>query len=198
MTARRARPVATEFFDRRPEDVAADIIGCTISFGGAGGTIVEAEAYGQRDPASHSFRGETPRCRPMFGPPGTIYVYRTYGLHWCLNLVTEPEGVGAAVLIRAIEPTHGLELMRARRGGTPDDRLLCGGPGRLTQALAVDDSINGLALADAGLTIGESTAQWDVVGVPRIGISQATDLPWRMVARGSRYLSRPIPRSSAA
>lgn len=198
MTARRARPVATEFFDRRPEDVAADIIGCAISFGGAGGTIVEAEAYGQRDPASHSFRGETPRCRSMFGPPGTIYVYRTYGLHWCLNLVTEPEGVGAAVLIRAIEPTHGLELMRARRGGTPDDRLLCGGPGRLTQALGVDDSINGLALDDAGLTIGECTAQWDVVGVPRIGISQATDLPWRMVARGSRYLSRPIPRSNPA
>ena len=198
MSGRRARPVATEFFNRRPEDVAADIIGCTISFGGAGGVIVEAEAYGQRDPASHSFRGETPRCRSMFGPPGTIYVYRTYGLHWCLNLVTEPEGVGAAVLIRAIEPTHGVDQMRARRAGIDDDRLLCGGPGRLTQALAVDDSIDGLSLADAGLTIGERTAQLDVVGVPRIGISQATELPWRMVARGSRYLSRPIPRSSAA
>ncbi len=198
MSGRRARPVATEFFNRRPEDVAADIIGCTISFGGAGGVIVEAEAYGQRDPASHSFRGETPRCRSMFGPPGTIYVYRTYGLHWCLNLVTEPEGVGAAVLIRAIEPTHGVDRMRARRAGIDDDRLLCGGPGRLTQALAVDDSIDGLSLADAGLTIGERTAQLDVVGVPRIGISQATELPWRMVARGSRYLSRPIPRSSAA
>jgi DNA-3-methyladenine glycosylase len=198
VSGRRARPVATEFFNRRPEDVAADIIGCTISFGGAGGVIVEAEAYGQRDPASHSFRGETPRCRSMFGPPGTIYVYRTYGLHWCLNLVTEPEGAGAAVLIRAIEPTHGVDLMRARRAGIDDDRLLCGGPGRLTQALAVDDSIDGLSLADAGLTIGERTAQLDVVGVPRIGISQATELPWRMVARGSRYLSRPIPRSSAA
>jgi DNA-3-methyladenine glycosylase len=198
VSGRRARPVATEFFNRRPEDVAADIIGCTISFGGAGGVIVEAEAYGQRDPASHSFRGETPRCRSMFGPPGTIYVYRTYGLHWCLNLVTEPEGVGAAVLIRAIEPTHGVDLMRARRAGIDDDRLLCGGPGRLTQALAVDDSIDGLSLADAGLTIGERTAELDVVGVPRIGISQATELPWRMVARGSRYLSRPIPRSSAA
>ena len=198
MSGRRARPVATEFFNRRPEDVAADIIGCTISFGGAGGVIVEAEAYGQRDPASHSFRGETPRCRSMFGPPGTIYVYRTYGLHWCLNLVTEPEGVGAAVLIRAIEPTHGVDQMRARRAGIDDDRLLCGGPGRLTQALAVDDSIDGLSLADAGLTIGERTAELDVVGVPRIGISQATELPWRMVARGSRYLSRPIPRSSAA
>ena len=198
MSARRARPVAAAFFDRRPEDVAASLIGCTLSVGGAGGIIVEAEAYGQRDPASHSFRGETPRCRSMFGPPGTVYVYRTYGLHWCLNIVTEAPGIGAAVLIRAIEPTHGLDVMRARRGGVQDDRLLCGGPGRLTQALAVDGDMDGLPLADAGFLIGARAVEPDVVGVPRIGISQATDLPWRMVARGSRYLSRPIPRSSAA
>ena len=159
---------------------------------------MEAEAYGQRDPASHSFRGETPRCRSMFGPPGTVYVYRTYGLHWCLNIVTEAPGIGAAVLIRAIEPTHGLDVMRTRRGGVRDDRLLCGGPGRLTQALAVDGDMDGLPLADAGFLIGARAVEPDVVGVPRIGISQATDLPWRMVARGSRYLSRPIPRSSAA
>lgn len=198
MSARRARPVASDFFDRRPEDVAADLIGCTLSYQGSGGIVVEAEAYGQRDPASHSFRGVTPRCRSMFGPPGTVYVYRTYGLHWCLNIVTEAEGIGAAVLIRAIEPTHGLAPMRERRGGVDDDRLLCGGPGRLTQALGVDGDLDGLSLAAAGMAIGPRTAVPDVVGVPRIGISQATDLPWRMVARGSRYLSRPIPRSIAA
>ncbi len=206
MTVAGAMPAG--FFDRPPEEVAVDMVGCVISFRGAGGVIVETEAYGQRDPASHSFRGETPRCRSMFGPPGTIYVYRTYGLHWCLNIVTEPEGVGAAVLIRAIEPTHGLDAMRRRRG-MDDDRLLCAGPGRLTQALAVDDALDGMPLgadgASAGvdepppgphvLSIGPRIAEPDVVGVPRIGISQATDLPWRMVARGSRYLSRPIPRS---
>lgn len=198
MSSGRARPVARAFFDRRPEDVAADIIGCTIDVDGCGGVIVEAEAYGQRDPASHSFRGETPRCRSMFGPPGTVYVYRTYGLHWCLNIATEAAGQGAAVLIRAIEPTHGLETMRGRRGGVADDRLLCAGPGRLTQALGVDGSLDGLSLAAAGMRIGSRRDPVDVVGVPRIGISQATDLPWRMVARGSRYLSRPIPRSIAA
>jgi DNA-3-methyladenine glycosylase len=198
VSARRAHPLAAAFFDRRPEDVAADIIGCTLLLGGCGGVIVEAEAYGQRDPASHSFRGPTERCRSMFGPPGTVYVYRTYGLHWCLNLVTEPEGVGAAVLIRAIEPTHGLDMMRARRGGVEDDRLLCGGPGRLTQALAVAGGLNGLLFPDAGIEIGARIVAPEVVGVPRIGISQGTDLPWRMVARGSRYLSRPIPRSIAA
>ena len=198
MSTGRARPVAADFFDRRPEDVAADLIGCSISFRGAGGVIVEAEAYGQRDPASHSFRGVTPRCQSMFGPPGTVYVYRTYGLHWCLNLVTEAEGVGAAVLLRAIEPTHGLDAMRGRRGDVTDDRLLCGGPGRLTQALAVDGDLDGLSLTKAGMEIGARTSVPEVVCVPRIGISQATDLPWRMVARGSRYLSRPIPRSFSA
>jgi DNA-3-methyladenine glycosylase len=198
VSRRRARPVAADFFDRRPEDVAVDLIGCTLSFRGTGGVIVEAEAYGQRDPASHSFRGATPRCQSMFGPPGTVYVYRTYGLHWCLNLVTEAEGIGAAVLLRAIEPTHGLDAMRDRRGGVRDDRLLCGGPGRLTQALAVDGDLDGLSLHEAGIEIGPRTCDPEVVRVPRIGISQATDLPWRMVARGSRYLSRPIPRSFAA
>ncbi len=198
MTTGRPRPVARAFFDRPPEDVAADIIGCTLSVNGAGGVIVEAEAYGQQDPASHSYRGETPRCRAMFGPPGTIYVYRLYGLHWCLNLVTEQAGVGAAVLIRAIQPTEGLGDMRARRGAPRDDRLLCGGPGRLTQALGIDGAIDGLTLAEAEMTIGRRQTVVDVARVPRIGISQATDLPWRMVARGSRYVSRPIPRSITA
>lgn len=194
----RARAVGRAFFDRAPEDVAADIIGCELSYGGAGGVIVEAEAYGQRDPASHSFRGETARCQSMFGAPGTVYVYRTYGLHWCLNLVTEAAGTGAAVLIRAVEPTHGIDAMRKRRGGVHDDRLLCGGPGRLTQALGITGDIDGLDLAAAGVHVGRRRAVPDVAAVPRIGISQATDLPWRMVARGSRYLSRPIPRSMAA
>jgi DNA-3-methyladenine glycosylase len=193
----RARAVGRAFFDRPPEVVAEDIIGCEISYGGCGGIVVEAEAYGQRDPASHSFRGETPRCRSMFGPPGTVYVYMTYGIHWCLNLVTEAEGTGAAVLIRAIEPGHGLEAMRERRG-VVDDRLLCAGPGRLTQALGITGDLDGLPLGDAGLHVGRRRATPDVARVPRIGISQATDLPWRMVARESRFLSRPIPRSIAA
>lgn len=193
----RARAVGRAFFDRPPEVVAEDIIGCEISYGGCGGIVVEAEAYGQRDPASHSFRGETPRCRSMFGPPGTVYVYMTYGIHWCLNLVTEAEGTGAAVLIRAIEPSHGLDAMRERRG-VAEDRLLCAGPGRLTQALGITGDLDGLPLGDAGLHVGRRRAMPDVARVPRIGISQATDLPWRMVARESRFLSRPIPRSIAA
>lgn len=193
----RARAVGRAFFDRAPEVVAEQVIGCEISYGGCGGIVVEAEAYGQSDPASHSFRGETPRCRSMFGPPGTVYVYLLYGLHWCLNLVTEAEGTGAAVLIRAIEPTHGIDLMRQRRG-TDDPRLLCAGPGRLTQALGVTGVIDGQSLAAAGVHVGRRAVQPDIARVPRIGISQATDLPWRMVARGSRYLSRPIPRSLAA
>ena len=189
-----ARPVGRAFFDRAPEVVAEQLIGCEISYGGCGGVVVEAEAYGQRDPASHSFRGETPRCRSMFGPPATVYVYLLYGLHWCLNLVTEPRGTGAAVLIRAIEPTHGVDEMRARRG-VDDHRLLCAGPGRLTQALGITGELDGMSLRAAGLQVGRRRGEPDVARVPRIGISRATDLPWRMVARGSRYLSRPIPRS---
>lgn len=193
----RARAVGRAFFDRAPEVVAEQVIGCKVSYGGCGGVVVEAEAYGQHDPASHSFRGMTPRCRAMFGPPGTVYVYLLYGLHWCLNLVTEAQGTGAAVLIRAIEPTHGLELMRERRG-VDDDRLLCAGPGRLTQALGITGAIDGQSLHAAGLHLGRRSFEPAIARVPRIGISQATDLPWRMVARGSRYLSRPIPRSHAA
>lgn len=192
----RARAVGRAFFDRAPEVVAEQIIGCELSYGGCGGVVVEAEAYGQRDPASHSFRGETPRCRSMFGPPGTVYVYLLYGLHWCLNFVTEQPGTGAAVLIRAIEPTHGLDRMRERRG-VDDDRMLCAGPGRLTQALGITGAIDGERLRDAGLLVGRRSAVPDIARVPRIGISQATELPWRMVARGSRYLSRPVPRSTA-
>lgn len=193
----RARAVGRAFFDRPPQAVAEDLVGCELSFGAAGGVIVEAEAYGQDDPASHSFRGETPRCSAMFGPPGTVYVYLIHGLHWCLNLVTEERGRGAAVLIRAIEPTHGIHAMRQRRG-VDDDRLLCAGPGRLTQALGITGDINGMARRAAGLHVGPRHTVPDVACVPRIGISEARELPWRMVARGSRFLSRPIPRSTPA
>lgn len=193
----RARAVGRAFFDRPPDVVAEDIIGCEISFDGAGGVVVEAEAYGQDDPASHSHRGPTPRCQAMFGAPGTLYVYLIHGIHWCLNLVTEGEGRGAAVLIRAIEPTHGLGAMRARRG-VADDRLLCAGPGRLTQALGITGALDGLGVGAAGLHVGRRRGTVEVARVPRIGISKATDLPWRMVARGSRFVSRPIPRSSTA
>lgn len=195
--SRRARAVGRAFFDRAPQAVAEDLVGCELSFGGCGGVIVEAEAYGQEDPASHSFRGETRRCRAMFGPPGTVYVYLIHGLHWCLNLVTEPRGTGAAVLIRAIEPTHGIDQMRERRG-IQDERLLCAGPGRLTQALGVTGALDGLALREAGLHVGRRRGQPDVARVPRIGISEARERPWRMVARGSRFVSRPIPRSMQA
>lgn len=195
--SRRARAVGRAFFDRAPEVVAEHLVGCELSFGGCGGVIVEAEAYGQEDPASHSYRGETRRCRAMFGPPGTVYVYLIHGLHWCLNLVAEPRGTGAAVLIRAIEPTHGLDQMRERRG-LDDERLLCAGPGRLTQALGITGSLDGLALRDAGLHVGQRRGQPDIARVPRIGISEARERPWRMVARGSRFLSRPIPRSMQA
>jgi DNA-3-methyladenine glycosylase len=130
----------------------------------------------------------------MFGPPATIYVYLIHGIHWCFNLVCEEEGRGAAVLIRAIEPTHGLDAMRARRG-VDDDRLLCAGPGRLTQALGITGALDGLGTRAAGLHVGRRRDAVEVARVPRIGISAATDLPWRMVARGSRFVSRPIPRS---
>lgn len=193
----RARAVGRAFFDRPPQVVAEDLLGCELSFAGAGGVIVEAEAYGQDDPASHSFRGETPRCRAMFGPPGTVYVYLIHGLHWCLNLVTEQRGRGAAVLIRAIEPTHGIRAMRERRG-VDDERLLCAGPGRLTQALGITGDIDGLTRHAAGLHVGRRATTPDIARVPRIGISEARELPWRMVARGSRFLSRPIPRSTTA
>ena len=190
----RARAVGRAFFDRPPDVVAEDLIGCEVSIGGAGGVVVEAEAYGQDDPASHSHRGPTPRCQAMFGPPATIYVYLIHGIHWCLNLVCEEEGRGAAVLIRAIEPTHGLDAMRARRG-VDDDRILCAGPGRLTQALGITGALDGLGTRAAGLHVGRRRDTVEVARVPRIGISAATDLPWRMVARGSRFVSRPIPRS---
>lgn len=185
-----AHAVGDAFFAAPPGEVAARLVGCTLHVGDVGGVIVETEAYSEDDPASHSHRGPTPRCRSMFGPPGTLYVYRSHGIHWCLNLVTEAAGRGSAVLIRAIEPTHGLDIMRSRRGDVPD-RALCSGPGRLTQALGVHGGMDGLRARDAGVEVRPGRLSPDVDAVARIGVSRGADLPRRMVARGSEWLSRP-------
>lgn len=173
--------------------MAPELIGATLLVGGVGGTIVEVEAYDSEDPAAHGFRGRTPRNASMFGPPGRAYVYRSYGVHWCLNVVCEEEGSAAAVLIRALVPTHGIDVMRERRG-LDDLRLLCSGPGRLCQALAVTREHDGLPLDEPPFELRAREAPADVVSAPRIGISVATELPWRYVAAGSRYLSRPLPK----
>jgi DNA-3-methyladenine glycosylase len=172
-------------------DVAPELIGVTMLVNGVGGPIVEVEAYDGEDPAAHGFRGRTPRNASMFGPPGRAYVYRSYGIHWCLNLVCDVEGRAEAVLIRALEPRHGLDAMRERRG-LDDPRLLCAGPGRLCQALGVTREHDGLALDEPPFELRAAEAPPDVVAGPRIGISVATNRPWRYAAAGSRYLSRPL------
>jgi DNA-3-methyladenine glycosylase len=173
---------------------ARALVGWTLLVDGVGGTIVEVEAYDHDDPAAHGFRGRTERNASMFGPAGHAYVYRSYGIHWCLNLVCGPVGVPAAVLVRALEPTQGLDAMRARRG-LEDERLLCAGPGRLCQALGVTGAHDGLALDAPPFELRPPTAAVDVAVAARIGITRAADLPWRYVARGSRFLSRGLPRS---
>jgi len=184
------------FFGRSVHEVAPELVGATLLVDGVGGRIVEVEAYDREDPAAHGFRGRTARNASMFGPPGHAYVYRSYGIHWCLNLVCEEEGTASAVLIRALEPTHGLDVMAARRA-TPEPRLLCSGPGRLCQALAVTGEHDGAALDRPPF---ELYAREDVevaVG-PRIGITKALERPWRYGEAGSSFLSRPIrprPRS---
>jgi DNA-3-methyladenine glycosylase len=161
---------------------------------GVGGTIVEVEAYDHEDPAAHDYRGRTARNASMFGPPGHAYVYRSYGIHWCLNLVCEPEGVANAVLVRALEPTRGLDAMRERRG-LDDVRLLCSGPGRLTQALAITREHDGLPLDRPPFELRARPVPAAVVVGPRIGITRAVDLPWRYGLAGSRFVSRPFPRA---
>ena len=178
-------------FSADAPEVARALIGATLLVDGVGGLIVETEAYDRSEPASHSHRGPTPRNAVMFGPPGHAYVYRSYGLHWCLNVVCREAGHGAGVLIRALQPTHGLEVMRARRG-LHEERLLCAGPGRVGQALGITLAYGGLAL-DAppfSLLAAPAGAAPDIVTGPRIGISKALALPWRFGLRGSRYLSR--------
>ena len=176
-------------------EVAPELIGVTLLVDGVGGRIVEAEAYDQEDPASHGYRGRTERNASMFGPPGHAYVYRSYGIHWCLNLVCEEEGVASAVLIRALEPTHGLERMRELRG-LEEPRLLCSGPGRLCQALAVTREHDGLALDRPPFELLAAEERAEVVAGPRIGITRAAELPWRYAEAGSRFVSRAVRPAS--
>ena len=190
------RRLDQEFFARPVGDVAADLLGCVLEVGAAAGVIVEVERYQQDDPASHSFRGPTPRAAVMFGPPGRLYVYRSYGMHWCANVVCEPEGRGAAVLIRALAPIRGLDLMRGRRGGVAD-RLLCSGPGRLCEALGIDGSMNATVVGGGPVRILAGEPVDAVLSGPRIGISAATDRPWRLGVAGSPHLSRPFPALAA-
>jgi DNA-3-methyladenine glycosylase len=181
-----------EFFARSVHEVAPALIGVTLLVDGVGGRIVEAEAYDQQDPASHGHRGQTARNAAMFGPPGHAYVYRSYGIHWCLNLVCGDEGVPEAVLIRALEPTSGLDLQRRRRG-LEDVRSLSSGPGKLCQALGISRDQDGLALDAPPFELLERDEVPGIVTGPRIGISQATELSWRYMDAGSPYLSRGAP-----
>jgi DNA-3-methyladenine glycosylase len=187
----RPRLLRRNFFARSVHVVAPDLIGATLLFKGNGGVIVEVEAYHHTDPAAHSFGGPTERNTVMFGPPGYAYVYRSYGIHWCLNFVCEAEGSASAVLIRALAPTHGLAAMRRRRG-VADERLLCSGPGRLCEALGITGAQYGLALDAPPFAIFAHTQNVDVAVGPRIGITKAVDQPWRYGLRGSRFLSKPL------
>ena len=178
-----------EFFARSVHEVAPELIGTTLLVDGVGGTIVEVEAYDQDDPASHGFRGPTARTTSMFGPPGHAYVYRSYGIHWCLNLVCAPEGRAEAALVRALEPTHGLEAMRERRG-LDAARALCSGPGKLCQALGITRALDGLALDEPPFELVARESVPKLVVGPRIGITRAVELPWRYGLAGSPFLSR--------
>jgi DNA-3-methyladenine glycosylase len=194
MIAPISRPEAlrrqAELFTAPSHEAARLLIGWTLTKDGVGGRIVETEAYHFEDPASHSFSGPTARNAVMFGPPGVIYVYRSYGIHWCMNLVCGPVP-GSAVLIRALEPTAGIDLMIARRG-LDDPRLLCSGPGRLCEALAVTREHNGLRIDQPPFAL-EPGPTADVVVGPRIGITKAVDVAWRFGEKGSRFVSKPFP-----
>lgn len=185
-----------DFYLRPVLEVAEALIGCVVTHGECSGVIVETEAYHDSEPACHAFVGLTPRTETLFGPPGRAYVYLSYGVHALLNAVCEPEGVGAAVLIRALEPLTGIELMAARRGVDPgNDRALCSGPGKLTQALGVTLADNGSDLAAGPVVISgrpERFSDPEVQRDPRIGITKAAELPWRFCLAGSRYLSVPV------
>jgi DNA-3-methyladenine glycosylase len=186
-----ALPVA--FYDQPVLDVARDLVGCVVTHVDTAGVIVETEAYHDSEPACHAFVGLTPRTRTLFGPPGRAYVYRSYGIHALLNAVSEPVGVGAAVLIRALEPLSGVELMRARRGVERMEDL-CSGPGKLTQALGIELSNNDTSLLDGPIVFSPRRPGWRSVEVSagvRIGITKAAELPWRFCAAGSSFLSRP-------
>lgn len=187
-----AIPNSAEFFDRDAVIVARDLIGSRFLVNGIGGVLVETEAYALTDPASHSFRGQTPRNAPMFGDPGTAYVYRSYGLHWCMNIVCQP---GSAVLLRALEPTNGVPVMQKRRG-IEALRLLASGPGRLASALGIDVSFNYLSVTKIPFSLDHVKGA-DIITGPRIGISRATEQPWRFGLAGSRFVSKPFPTRQA-
>lgn len=184
--------LSATFFSRSALEVARELVGATLLVEGVGGLIVETEAYTRDDPASHSFVGQTIRNASMFGPPGRAYVYRSYGIHWCLNFVCGKGPTGSAVLIRALEPAAGLERMRERRG-LADSRLLCSGPGRLSQALGVGARHDGLPLDLPPFELFGPQVAVETVAGPRIGISRATEQPWRFGLRGSPFLSRKLP-----
>jgi len=186
------------FYERPVVEVAQALVGCAIFHGECAGVIVETEAYHESEPACHAHVGVTARTSPLFEAPGIAYVYRSYGIHALLNAVCEPAGVGAAVLIRALEPTRGIELMRARRGGLPE-RQLCSGPGKLTQALGVELSENGSDLRAGPIVISSRAAAWRgvrLVADRRIGITKAPELPWRFTAAGNPWISRPPDRTA--
>jgi DNA-3-methyladenine glycosylase len=188
-----------DFYARPVVDVARDLVGCTLTHAGATGVIVETEAYHETEPACHAYVGVTPRTHTLFGPPARAYVYRSYGIHALFNVVSEPEGVGAAVLIRALEPVDGIAAMRARRGLTRLEQL-CSGPGKLTQALGVELHHNGADLLAGPILLEPRPRGWEdveLVAGPRIGITKAAELPWRFCAVGSRSVSRPRPRPVA-
>ena len=184
-----------DFFARSVHEVAPDLIGATLLVDGVGGRIVELEAYDQQDPASHGYRGRTARNAAMFGPSGHAYVYRSYGIHWCLNLVCGVEGVPEAVLIRALEPTRGVDIQQRRRG-VEDVRALCSGPGKLCQALGITREHDGLALDVPPFHLEARAVVPEIVTGPRIGITRGTELSWRYMSAGSPYLSRPAPRGA--
>ncbi|MGE4338537.1 MAG: DNA-3-methyladenine glycosylase [Pigmentiphaga sp.] len=190
----RAGVLTPDFFAGNAWDVAPRVLGAILLIDGVGGRIVETEAYDRTDPASHSHGGPTARNRAMFGPPGHAYVYLSYGIHWCLNLVCREEGHGAGVLIRAIEPLHGLDIMTVRRG-LSDRRRLCAGPGCVGQALAIGPWLNGKPLDLPPFALQAPEAPVEVVSGPRIGIRKAAEVPWRFGLAGSRYWSRPFPAS---
>jgi DNA-3-methyladenine glycosylase len=183
------KPLKRAFFARSVHEVAPDLIGATLLVNGVGGVIVEVEAYHHTDPAAHSFGGPTPRNSVMFGPPGFAYVYRSYGIHWCVNFVCEQEGSASAVLIRALQPTHGISAMRRRRG-LDDERSLCSGPGKLTQALGITMAHNELPLDAPPIALHARLQKPEIVAGVRIGITKAVDLPWRYGLKDSKFLSK--------
>jgi DNA-3-methyladenine glycosylase len=179
------------FFDRSVHEVAPDLIGATLLVNGVGGIIVEVEAYHHTDPAAHSFRGPTLRNSVMFGPAGFSYVYRSYGIHWCLNFVCEGEGSASAVLIRALQPTNGIAAMRRRRG-LHDERALCSGPGKLCEALGITIAHSELPLDRPPIALHARKAKPEIVAGVRIGITKAIELPWRYGLKDSKFLSKPF------